>query len=553
MAVRADEGILSQYLTWTSLLGALVIYVTLNVIVNTISAPKYPTSVPWVGHGKGWINGVRNLFDGFTRSREWITEGYNKYSRHGKTFVLPPVLGASAQTIIPREQMPWLLDHPDHVLSTKDAHYDMLHGDYAFVTPRCLQDPYHEHVIHKNLARNLISVIPDLDDEVGRDVDELLGFDTGNWVSLDPLADFMMKVIPKITNRMLVGEPLCRNTDYLANMLGFTMDVIRASLLFAVTPSFLHPIVGHISGLAPKLHYWRTSRMSIPLIKQRLYDIQQKDSGNPEYKGWKEPHDYITWHIRTALAEGREDELKPSRVALRILPLNFASIHTTAITGSSVLLDIFSSPPEVAASLREEALRVYNESGRKWDKHALSRMYRMDSAIRESQRFSAFTLSFIHRKVMVKEGITTPEGVHLAYGTILSAPWWNVASDDELHKNPEVYDPFRFSRERERFEGLSAEEKTKEDGLKIKQTGLVTTNDRHLAFGHGRHACPGRFFVAHELKMMFGHLLINYDIKPLTERPQPTWIGRNQMPAKAVLEFKRRESLAWIPHLGNKI
>lgn len=488
MAVHADEGILSQYLNWTNILGALAIYVTLNFLINTISAPKYPTSVPWVGHGKGYVNGLRNILEGFTRSREWMTEGYNKYSRQGKTFVLPPVLGASAWTIIPREQLPWLLDHPDHVLSTKDAHYDMLYGDYAFVTPRCLQDPFHEHVIHKNLARNLVSVIPDLDDEVGRDVDELLGFDTGTWVSLDPLQDFMMKVIPKITNRMLVGEPLCRNPDYLANMLGFTMDVIRASLIFALTPSFLHPIVGTISGLAPKYHYWRTSRLSIPLIKQRLHDIQQKDSGSAEYKDWKEPNDYITWHLRTALAEGRKDELKPSSVALRTLPLNFAAIHTTALTGSSALLDIFSSPPHVAASLREEALRVYNESGRQWDKHALSRMYRMDSAIRESQRFSAFALSFVHRKVMVKEGITTPGGVHLAYGTIIGTPWWNSAYDDELHKSPEVYDAFRYSRERERFEALSPEEKAKENSLRAKQSGLVTTSDRHLPFGHGRHA-----------------------------------------------------------------
>ncbi|CAI6336647.1 unnamed protein product [Periconia digitata] len=541
-AIQSEDGIFLQYLTWTNVFGALVIYVVLNFVTNIVFAPKYPTTVPWVGHGKGYLNGVRNVRDGFTQSKQWMSEGYNQYSRQGKTFVLPPVLGAGAQIIIPREQMSWLVDQPDHILSTKDAHYDMLHGDYAFATPKCLQDPYHEHVIHKNLARNLISVLPDLDDEVGRDVDELLGFDTEKWVSLDPNNDFMMKVIPKITNRMLVGEPLCRNDEYLANMMGFTMDVIRTSILFAITPSFLQPIVGNIAGLAPKYHYWRSSRMSVPVIKQRLDDIQQKDAGNPEFKNWQEPNDYITWHLRTAMAEGRTDELQPSSVSLRILPLNFASIHTTSLTGSAALLDILASPPDVAASLREEALRVYNESGQKWDKHALSRMYRMDSAIRESQRFSAFALSFVHRKVMVKEGITSPEGLHLAYGTIVAAPWLSLSTDEELHHHPEVYDAFRFSRERERFERLSPEEKAKENGLKIKQSGLVTTNDRHLPFGHGRHACPGRFFVAHELKMMFGHLLINYEIKPLKERPQPTWIGRNQIPPTASVEFRRRKT-----------
>ncbi|KAF1952224.1 cytochrome P450 [Byssothecium circinans] len=539
--MASDESIFLHHLTWSNIFGAFLTYVIVSLAANFFFSPKYPTSIPWVGYGKSPVGSLRNTFAGFTQSKSWMQTGYNLYSKQGKTFVLPSMLGASAQTVIPRNQMSWMLDQPDHVLSTSAAHYDTLHGDYVFVAKKCLQDPYHEHVVHKNLARNLNHVIPDLDDEVGRDVDELLGTDTETWTKIDPLDGMMMKIIPKITNRMLVGEPLCRNKDYLDNMLGFTMDVMKAFLLFSVMPQILHPIIGPIYGLAPKYHYWRTCRSSVPLIKQRLSDIRKKDARDPEYKGWKEPNDFITWIIRTAMAEGRHDELEPRTIALRILPLNFASIHTTALTGSATLLDVLSSPPEVVESLREEALRIYKAHNNKWTKAGLSAMYRTDSAIRESQRFSAFALSFVHRKVMVKEGIMSPEGVHLAYGTILAAPWISLAGDDEFYEKPEVYDAFRFSRERERYEGLSAGEKAKEDGLKLKQTGLVTTNDRHLPFGHGRHACPGRFFVAHELKMMIGHLLIHYDIKPLKERPQPMWVGRTQVPPKACLEIRRRK------------
>lgn len=31
---------------------------------------------------------------------------------------------------------------------------------------------------------------------------------------------------------------------------------------------------------------------------------------------------------------------------------------------------------------------------------------------------------------------------------------------------------------------------------------LVTTSPNHLAFGHGKHACPGRFFAATEIKII---------------------------------------------------
>jgi hypothetical protein len=52
---------------------------------------------------------------------------------------------------------------------------------------------------------------------------------------------------------------------------------------------------------------------------------------------------------------------------------------------------------------------------------------------------------------------------------------------------------------------------------------------------------PGRFFVAHELKIMFGHLLIHYDVKPLEQKPQPMWVGSVQVPPKAELELRRRK------------
>jgi hypothetical protein len=37
---------------------------------------------------------------------------------------------------------------------------------------------------------------------------------------------------------------------------------------------------------------------------------------------------------------------------------------------------------------------------------------------------------------------------------------------------------------------------------------------------------PGRFFVSHELKMIFVNMLLNYDVEPLTEKPKKTWVVR---------------------------
>ncbi|KNG49331.1 cytochrome p450 [Stemphylium lycopersici] len=523
--------------------AAFITYWLVATAYNFITAPTPPTSIPWMGYGKGWFAGFRN-FTALTKSKEWLLAGYEKYSRHDSIFVLPATLGMTAEIIVPRSQMSWMLDQPDHVLSTSEAHYDLLQGDYSFVNPIILKDPYHEHVIHKNLVRNLNAIIPEIEAEVPRAIADVYGTDTEHWETLD-IMDSFMKMIPVLTNRMLLGETVCRERKFLDAVLSFTMDCVRTQTMMVIIPKALQPIFGRLFGLASKYHYWLSSRFTLPMIRQRISEIEKKDAGDANYKDWKEPRDFITWSYRTAKAEGRLDEMQPDRIAQRILPINFASIHTTSLTAYETMVNVLSAGPEVVEKLREEAHRILQEEGG-WTKQGLSRMHRMDSAIRESQRLSPIALTFSHRKVVSPEGIITPERVHLKRGAILSAPWTPLAADAEFHDRPGEFDAFRYSRPREEYEAMSAEDKGNVDALKLKQTGLVTTGLHHLPFGHGRHACPGRFFVSHELKMIFSHLLLNYDFKPLLEKPKKLWIVRYQVPLPAKIEVRHRKS-AWMP------
>ncbi|KAF3033610.1 hypothetical protein E8E12_001161 [Didymella heteroderae] len=441
-------------------------------LLGPLNAPQPPTSIPWQG-GKGWRAGLRNFF-AVTKTKEWLAAGYEKYSKKNKAFVLPAVFSAQAEIVLPRSQMSWMFDQPDYVLSSKDAHYDFLQGKYAFIKPNILRDPYHEHVIHKNLVRNLNAIIPDLEEEIPPTVDAVWGMDTE--VFEDRLDELLLEDDP----------PAHQPHDVLP-----------------LVPKALHPVVGNLAGLTSKYHFWQASRFTLPLIEERLEHIAKKDAGDPEYKDWKEPHDFITWSYRTAQAEGRTDEMQPNRIAQRIMPLNFAAIHTTSITAYETVANILTASPEVVESLREEASRVLQEEG-SWTKKGLSRMHRMDSAIRESQRISPIGLTFIARKVVAKEGVTTPEGVYLKYGTIVSCPWTPIAMDDELHKDAAAFDAFRYSRARED---------------------------------------PGRFFVSYELKMIFAHLLLNYDFRPLKEKPKKALVVRTEIPMPVAVEYKRRNTV----------
>lgn len=493
----------SSLLTLTNIAGALVTYWAAATLYNLINAPQPPTSIPWQGYGKGWIAGARN-FLALSKSKEWLLSGYERYTKNNKVFVLPPTLGMQAEVVMPSSQLRWMFDQPDSVLSTSQAHYDFLQGDYAFVSPAILRDPYHEHVsvikyhmflladiyvkvIHKCLVRNLNAVIPDLAEEVPIAVDRIFGTDTENFVKREVMDSFM-RMIPSITNRLLVGKKLAHEQKFLDAALGFTMNVIRIQSSIFLFPKALHPLLGNILGLISKYHFWISSRFTVPLIRKRIEDLDKQEAGDPEYKSWKAPHDFLTWSIQTARAENRPEEMDPHRIAARVMPLNFAAIHTTSLTGYESLTSILSADPSVLESLREEAYRVLTEDG-SWSKAGLSRMHRMDSAIRESQRAAPIALTFIHRKVVAKDGIVTPEGVHVKCGTLLSCPWTGFALDSELHgEDADKFDAFRYSRPIEAYEAMTPEEKEKTDMLKLKQSGIVTTSINHLPFGHGRHA-----------------------------------------------------------------
>lgn len=58
---------------------------------------------------------------------------------------------------------------------------------------------------------------------------------------------------------------------------------------------------------------------------------------------------------------------------------------------------------------------------------------------------------------------------------------------------------------------------------------LVSTGPASLGFGHGKHACPGRFFASNEIKIALCHLLMKYDWKlDPGQNTDPFVVGFNQ-------------------------
>jgi cytochrome P450 len=437
----------------------------------------------------------------------------------------------------------WMLEIPDRVLSAKEAHDDLLYSEFNFLGA---DDEFSIGTIHKHLPRNLVTLIPGVQEEIEGAMEAVFGSDTETWKEVNVWEAFL-GVVPRVTNKILIGSPICRNKEFLDAQTAFADAVVTNSFFLNMFPKISHRIVGPLISMLVRRHWKKATKIAGPSIEERLHGMRQKAAGDAAYETWEPEEGLITWLIRQAMAEGRGHMLDVATLSKLLLPVEFAAIHTTLITLHSLLLDLLSSDPSrgYLEVLREETDRVFQEEGGHWTKQGLARLYRTDSAMRESMRVSHFATSLVHRKVVDKQGITNPaEGWHAPYGSYLMLHLACLHHDPDLYPDPDDFDAFRFSRVREAYEARPADEKKNpEEALRIKRLVMTATSDTHMAFGHSRHACPGRFFVAHEMKMILAHLLRNYEVQHIAERPKPSWIGQTIIPPlDAKMKIRRRKS-----------
>lgn len=101
----------------------------------------------------------------------------------------------------------------------------------------------------------------------------------------------------------------------------------------------------------------------------------------------------------------------------------------------------------------------------------------------------------MHR--ITERPVTLSDGTKIPKGAFTMASITNM-EDQRLFPEPRKFKPNRFLVMRQ------------QPGQENKWQ-FVTTSPEHLAFGHGKHACPGRFFASNEIKVILMFLLMKYD------------------------------------------
>lgn len=133
------------------------------------------------------------------------------------------------------------------------------------------------------------------------------------------------------------------------------------------------------------------------------------------------------------------------------------------------------------------------------------------------------------------------DGTCLPTGTVLAVATQPQHLDANLHPSLDEFDGFRFSKRHEQYHGSEPVLGGGGGGMRYQ---LVTTSPDFLAWGYGRHACPGRFMAAMVLKTMFAHVVLNYDV--LFEdgvRPEDRTAGFRDLPNPNVKILIRQRPL----------
>ncbi|KAJ7087179.1 cytochrome P450 [Mycena belliarum] len=483
-------------------------------ILGTVFYAPSLDSIPAIGPS-GILSSYVGAYRYIRYGKDMIDQGYSQH----RVFRVPLI--HRWDVIISGSQLvEELRASKEEELSIREAFNEILQTDMT-MGPNILGNPYHISVARVGMTKNIDARFDEVRDEIMATFDDHLAMEGDEWKAV-PVQSTTMQVICRTSNRLFVGLPLCRNRDYLNINFEFTISVVIAAQLINLLPGFLRPIIG--PWLSPlKKYLKRTDQQLGALVTERVR--LEEELGN-EYPG--RPNDLISW----LLDEAEGDERTVPALVQRILVINFGAVHTSANTFAHALFDLAAFPSSVE-EMREEAAQIVREEG--WSKTSVFKMHKIDSFLRESQRYNGNSITSMGRKVVKSGGFTFSDGTTVPAGCFVNVATGPTHHDPNIYPNPNEFDALRFYNLR-----LADEEGT------IRHQ-LAATSLEYLPWGHGRHACPGRFFAATMLKTMLAHVLLNYDVKLEDEsagRPPNQWFAAICIPnGKANVMFRKRQTM----------
>ncbi|KAG6333854.1 hypothetical protein ID866_5229 [Astraeus odoratus] len=347
---------------------------------------------------------------------------------------------------------------PDDQLSANEGTNDFLKIAYT-IGHKVVQNPYHFSIIKTQLNRNLGVIFPSVDDEITIALTEMFPCEGGG-----------------------------RNSEWLDFCLQSAIDAMVSGAKLEFFPHLMWPLLARFLTTASS-HTKKGIQYLSPIIKERQRLRAEGVHGRNEIDS---PNDFLQWLIENG-TESSEME-----ITHRMLVMFFASIHATSNSLMTAIYNL-AAHPEYLKPLREEVDTSVYQDG--WTKASVDKMHKVDSFLKESHRHGGASSLVMLRKVL--KDFTFSDGRIVPRGCYIAAPQYAVHHDEEMYTSPNNFDPLRFVELRD-----------------DKRQQTITLSPDFLTFGHGKHACPGRFYATIVQKLVFARILSLYDLKLEEDAPK---------------------------------
>ncbi|CAG8832326.1 9935_t:CDS:2, partial [Gigaspora margarita] len=316
-------------------------------------------------------------------------------------------------------------------------------------------------IIREELSNDMRQYTNRIQDAAKKSIDKYIG-DCKTQKCIKPLQQIIQQIVAIPAASVIVGEDLS-NDDELVNTFAHLTQDITPALSLPPFLNFIHPSL-HTNFFVFRLkhtnHPYKKHKQVIidriiQIIKQREH--KKKELGST----WKPPADILQLFINVSTKDGLVDVKK---VADYIIDIIFAAMHTTSNTISNVLYE-YGGRPEYWKELFEENQRISLE---------------------------------------IKDGYLTSKDIN----NMLD---WNIKLlMIFIPSQMVIKNVFMYVTE---IQGTDSKTSTFDGFQHIGKNSRATKAEReYIPFGLGRHACPGRFFALHVIKIILYLLIEKYKI-----------------------------------------
>lgn len=498
----------------------------------------------------------RAIINSLTNLRENTHKGYERFTKANRPFALPTMWTGEYVIVMPPSQLD-IVNRPENEITGFWALIENIQLPYFIPDRTVIEKVIHFEVSRKDLSLRKVELqAASTMDEIDRAYRTYWGTES-SWSTVNGW-DTCGRIIARVALRTLVGSPMCRNGELLEQTRLFANSLFASAAVMNCMPPFLRPVLGPLLAIQARYYYGaRVKNVLASLIEERIKLWEQHKNGNLAKDDLPVSSDRSNKTKRTSLANAvtlEDDFLQwlisrsashgpthmiPGTIALRLLALNTMFVFAMSYVFAHTVSDICTSPQknEIVGALEEECrlvLASQNSTGLA-SKAAVDKLYRLDSTIRESMRVSDVGVVTLPRDVVGNQALDLGNGILAPPGTRLVFPTQSMHLDPEYHEDPLRFDPFRFSRP---FENNDSSSLKSQD---INRRLLVTLEPGFLAFGYGKRACPGRWFVAQMLKQALGYLVMHYDIEPVGSPPKRKALLNMMVPPTDMIFRVRRK------------